>query len=303
MDCNNDCLFCSIPKKSMYLSYDEIITKIDKYKKGKYDQITITGGEPTLHKNVLEIITYAKSKNLAVRLVTNGVNLNEQFIDKLFNSHLNYLTISVHTLDENKAKLISNNKNYDLNSILNNIKYAVNLGLRVYFNFTVNNLNYKELPSLARYLVKEIPNIHMVNFNYVDLWGNTVENEHLDLRYYLAEKYLVEAFKTLVKNKIEFRAERIPLCYLVGFEKYSSDFNRIVSLEKPKTDFLEKNVVEITPKDYLKGDCCIYCSYSKYCYGVSEHYVKKYGFGEFYPIFHKLQLDTIKNDLNDSELK
>jgi len=286
MDCNNDCLFCSIPKKELYLSYDEIIVKIDKYKKENFEQITITGGEPTLHKDLFKIINYVKKKHMAVRLVTNGINLNEKFVQDLVRLNLNYLTVSVHSLNLENAKKISNNSDYDLNKIIKNIKYAVSLGLKVYFNFTVNNLNYKELPNISKFLVKEIPKIHMINFNYVDLWGNATVNQSLDLRYYLAELYLVEAFKILVKNKIEFRAERIPLCYLVEFEKYSSDYNRIMNLEKPKTDFLEKNVVEITPKDYKKGDACKYCFYSKICFGVSQHYVKKYGFKEFYPVFH-----------------
>ena len=81
MDCNNDCLFCSIPKKNLYLNYKEITKKIDSYFEQGFEQITITGGEPTLHKNIFDIISYIKNRNMAARLVTNGTKLTFDFID------------------------------------------------------------------------------------------------------------------------------------------------------------------------------------------------------------------------------
>ena len=292
MDCNNDCLFCSIPKKEVSLTYEEICRKIDRYKKDGFDQVTITGGEPTLHPDLIRIIEYIKKNGMAARLVTNGTQLTEERIRQLIDAKLNYLTFSVHTLDGKKAKIISDNTDYDLSKVISMVKYAVKKGLHVYYNITITKMNYKELPDIAKFIVKELSGIHMINFNYVDIWGNTAlekNKDEMSVRYYLAELYFIEAFNILKKNNVNFRAERIPLCYLVGFEEYSSDYNRITNLEEPKTDFIERNVVEVTGKDYKKGDACKSCRYSKNCFGLANHYADTYGFKELYPIFNEIK--------------
>jgi len=203
---------------------------------------------------------------------------------------LNYISFSVHTLDENKAKIISDNKDYNLKKVLDNLKYAISIGLKVNFNITINKMNYKELPNISKYIVKELLQLQTVNFNYVDIWGNTKNNQKdMNIKYSVSELYFIKAFQIFKKNNITFRAERIPLCYLVGFEKFSSDYNRITNLEEPKTDFIERNVVEITGKDYKKGDACKFCKFDKICFGVANHYADTYGTKELYPIFHELK--------------
>lgn len=54
-----------------FLNKEKILNIIDQCFRVKIREITISGGEPFLHPNIYEIIDYANSKNIKVRIITN----------------------------------------------------------------------------------------------------------------------------------------------------------------------------------------------------------------------------------------
>ena len=72
----------------------------NKGEKGKHI-ITLGGGEPTLREDLEEIIHIAKSLNFTVRIVTNGVLINEKRAESLRKSGLRFIQVS---LDGGTAK-------------------------------------------------------------------------------------------------------------------------------------------------------------------------------------------------------
>jgi MoaA/NifB/PqqE/SkfB family radical SAM enzyme len=75
--CNLRCRGCFYKHKlgSKEISLEEYKKYIDEYK-DKVQKIILLGGEPTLHKNLKEMIDYNNSLNLKTTVYTNGVNLN-----------------------------------------------------------------------------------------------------------------------------------------------------------------------------------------------------------------------------------
>ncbi|MFP4111864.1 MAG: radical SAM protein [Candidatus Woesearchaeota archaeon] len=289
-DCNNDCLFCSVPKREEYLSKDDIFTRIENLIKTGHTQITISGGEPILHKNLYEIVSFIRSKGLTARVITNGTLLDKKIINKLVMSGLNDIVFSIHSLDPSLSKTISANDEYDISKVLASLRYALSISsLGVCWNTTITGLNYKELPYIAKTISSEFKNIGVITLNFVDLSGNAAnkKNNDVNITYDLAEVYLYKAMQILKKNNIIFRAERIPLCYLVGFEDYSSDYNRFSGKESLNTVFTEGRVAETPGSDYVKASCCKACYNNNICFGVHPRYAKNNGTGSLYPIFHK----------------
>lgn len=81
--CNFKCPYCRGLKDSIYgerkikeLSLEEIKQNIDHWCKNEpLENIRFSGGEPTLHKDIVEIITYAKEKGIKrIAMSTNGSN-------------------------------------------------------------------------------------------------------------------------------------------------------------------------------------------------------------------------------------
>lgn len=81
--CNFHCSYCRGLKDEIYgdrklkmLSLEEIKTNIDLWCEGiPLENIRFSGGEPTIHPNIVEIVSYAKSKGIKrIAISTNGSN-------------------------------------------------------------------------------------------------------------------------------------------------------------------------------------------------------------------------------------
>lgn len=91
--CNFKCPYCRGLKSEIYgerkvkeLSLEEIKRNIDLWCKDvPLENIRFSGGEPTLHKNIVEIVTYAKNKGITrIAISTNGysdIDLYQRLID------------------------------------------------------------------------------------------------------------------------------------------------------------------------------------------------------------------------------
>ena len=81
--CNFQCPYCVGLKKDIYgsrklkqLSLNEIKRNVDYWCEGQpLENIRFSGGEPTLHRNIREIVDYTKSKKInRIAISTNGSN-------------------------------------------------------------------------------------------------------------------------------------------------------------------------------------------------------------------------------------
>ena len=101
--CNFRCPYCRGLKNEIYgerkikeLSLNEIKRNIDLWCENEpLENIRFSGGEPTLHKDIVEIISYAKSKGIKrIAISTNGSNKIELYI-KLIHAGCNDFSISL----------------------------------------------------------------------------------------------------------------------------------------------------------------------------------------------------------------
>lgn len=86
--CNLRCKHCfvsSLPEGND-MSLEDIKEKVlPKLKSANVSRVTLTGGEPLVHKNIYEIIDEINKNNMHITLCTNGLGLNEEIICKLHN--------------------------------------------------------------------------------------------------------------------------------------------------------------------------------------------------------------------------
>lgn len=98
------------------------------------------GGEPTVHKDHLEIIGYAQGLGLQTGLVTNGMRLDD---NEVFNS-LDWLRISLDAGTEKTYRLIRESKAWPM--VLSNLRLAARLRKpKVGVGFVVTRENYQEI--------------------------------------------------------------------------------------------------------------------------------------------------------------
>ena len=118
--CNLRCVYC-MPEEGIenisheeILSYDEIIRICKCIAKLGIKKIKITGGEPLVRKDIIDLIKEIKEINGIdeVTITTNGVLLYEM-ADKLYEAGIDAVNISLDTLNKDKFLKITRRDKYE----------------------------------------------------------------------------------------------------------------------------------------------------------------------------------------------
>ena len=97
--CNLECEFCSNKKRDgNEFSFFEIKNILNVFKTLGAISVEFTGGEPTLHKQINEIIAHAKEIGYSVGLKSNGVDIKKHLSEDTI-KNLTWLRISLNSID------------------------------------------------------------------------------------------------------------------------------------------------------------------------------------------------------------
>lgn len=149
--CNLKCRHCSIQnKKNVHKGYMDFgfYTKIIDDNPQLTCIILTRNGEPFLHPRIFEMIAYARQRNIHVSLYTNGLLLNEDKIQRLFESDLSEINFSM----EGVGEAYRSNRGQDYDMLAMRITQVLhqrnqrNAGLRVGINVALT----RDASQLAR---------------------------------------------------------------------------------------------------------------------------------------------------------
>lgn len=111
-------------------------------------RFNIAGGEPLLYPRIDELIEYIKSRGVNVSIVTNGILLNEYFIEK-HSKNLETIGISMDSLSEDtlinlncktpKNEILTKERLFEIANIIKEF------GIKLKINTVVTKENYKEI--------------------------------------------------------------------------------------------------------------------------------------------------------------
>lgn len=137
--CNFRCPFChnaSLVNGSNQenISEEEFFDFLDK-RKGILEGVCITGGEPTLQKDLKDFIIKVKSMGFLVKLDTNGYK-PELLSDLIDSNLLDYVAMDIKNSKE-KYGLTVDIENFDLAPILKSIDILINSKIEYEFRTTV----------------------------------------------------------------------------------------------------------------------------------------------------------------------
>lgn len=96
--CNAKCLMCHCWKeKKDYISKEDITNFIEDLYQwlGNDFFVQIAGGEPLIYKGIFDIFKYCSSRNITTKITTNGYGLNKKVCDKIIESGLPYISVSI----------------------------------------------------------------------------------------------------------------------------------------------------------------------------------------------------------------
>lgn len=107
--CNLKCIMCDVARESSKiedeLSISQIKDIILQIKAMKIKHLIFSGGEPFLKEDLLEAVELSTNNIDTVDIITNGILLADDIIQKLIKIRLNHITISLDGLKENNDRI------------------------------------------------------------------------------------------------------------------------------------------------------------------------------------------------------
>lgn len=287
--CNQKCLFCRVDeyrKEGFELSTQEVIEKIKKSRNLGIDMILLSGGEPTIRKDIFEITNFLKNRGFPFGLITNGRMLSyKKFFNKLLHSGLKYIHTSLHGSNARIHNAITQSDSFDdVIKSLNNIHKS---GVEIYINSVINRKNLDDLENIIDLVSSYTPVNH--KFSLMEPKGLAKKNAgRLYARPDIAGKRAISAINYGIKKykNIRFALEGFPHCQIDGYEDFIENLftlNVILMSEVFEKDFF--------PVDYGKrryGKKCYLCSELRKCPGVYKEYLKKYKEKDIIPLVKKI---------------
>lgn len=294
--CNRKCIYCNFTpfykkqfnKKRNDYDLNLLFKTIKKAKNEKIKNISIVGGEPTLHKNLPEIIYIAKKNKFKdIALITNGLKLsNESYLENLVKLGMTSATLNLPHHKKEKFEYLTGKKN-SFHKIIKAIENMNKKNILITAFIVVNKLNYKELKEISDFYFKK--KIRNFVFAYIRYTGRAFRNyKELKIEMRKTVPYVKKAAENLLKKDCFISFENFLPCILTGYEKYMSDF---YIESKPNIGKIyhesSKNcedLYEISYRDNIKSEKCKECIYYNNCIGLYPGYFKIFGDREIKPV-------------------
>jgi len=147
-------------------------------------KVRLTGGEPTLRRDIVDIVSLAKGLNFQkIALTTNGYRLND-LAAPLFAAGLTNLNVSVDSLDEiNFQKITGQNA---LNKVLSGIKKSLSIGIPT---VKINTVLLKDLNDFELKDFLEFVEQNPVSVRFIELM-QTGENRDYFKKHHLSSLHI-----------------------------------------------------------------------------------------------------------------
>jgi molybdenum cofactor biosynthesis protein A len=146
--CNLRCTYC-MPENMQFLqrkellTYDEIMAVMQPLAKAGVNKLRITGGEPFLRKDLMQLLTQLSPIIPEIAITTNGV-LTAPFIPQLKALGINNINLSLDTLQRDKFKQITHRDQF--NAVMHTLDTLLEHDIHVKLNMVVmDGVNTDEL--------------------------------------------------------------------------------------------------------------------------------------------------------------
>ncbi len=207
--CNARCNFCDYWKEE---TSSESIDYVPVVKKLKPLSVSLTGGEPLLRRDLVEVIASLRRSFgfLFISLVTNGSLLTPERGLELWRAGLDELSISLDYLDErhDRDRGIPGLVEHIL-SVVPSLKTA---GVNLCFNVVIKSGNYQEIPKTLDQAAKMGIKVSLSTYN---CWRTNNEDPMIKKDELLALEGLIRELRHLKKRQdtlttSEYYLEKIP---------------------------------------------------------------------------------------------
>lgn len=154
MACNERCIHCYLPNtvknKAAELPFDLFCRLVEEFVELGGKEITLSGGEPLLHDDIIPMLLYCHEKGLRINLFSNLTLLSDQYIDVLKKINVVLVQVSVYSLKPAIHERITKMRG-SLTKTMIAIEHLIREKIPVQIACPVMAQNKDEVPSLMKY--------------------------------------------------------------------------------------------------------------------------------------------------------
>ena len=290
--CNNLCRFCVAgDKRELFpdLTLGDI-TKLMTEHRGRCDEIVLTGGEPTLHPDIFDIVRIARQDLgfKTVQIQTNGrMFVYHDFCEKMIEAGANEFAVSLHGHCAPLHDYLTGRPG-SFTATAGGIRNLLRLKQNVVTNTVITKPNYRHLSEIARMLIAL--GLRQFIFSYPHIIGICAVNVRGTApRMTLIAPHLKKALAMATDAGRISLTEAIPPCILRGFEQHIAErlhtSRTVVDCDGTIDDFHDHRMHSMKKK----GPRCGECGMAGNCEGVWPDYPEHFSWDEFKP-YHGIKV-------------
>lgn len=288
--CNNHCPLCcqddKIKNDSSTIAQEAIFEYINcmPLNQIKNTKIVLTGGEPTLHPNILEIIQKLKNKGFAAIQLQSNITLKSLSIsaNDLVQAGVTSFGISLHGCTAEMHERFTNTKG-SFSCTVDNLSKLSKVGIPVALNCVISKHNISSLSDIVRFVAEH----HLANniqFAFIHITGRADHHHELIPTISSATKEVQNAVEVGKQLGIQIKSEAIPFCLMRGFERHVAELEKLSEI----TILDKMGVMNFSEHrgENLKAKCkaCEQCLFFSMCEGPWAEYPRLFGWNEFVPV-------------------
>lgn len=153
-ECNSKCIMCyasSMKRQDdRYLTVGEYKSIWQQVSKLGVFSVILSGGEPTLRKDLFDIISVMDPHNTIFALVTNSLNLNKSFLSDLKKAGVETIHFSLDSIDEAANDRIRGAEGH-FKKVVQSIQDAKQLGFSVYLSTVIMHNGMDKMQEMVRF--------------------------------------------------------------------------------------------------------------------------------------------------------
>lgn len=154
--CNRTCAYCGVPKvkpntPEKHINPDLLLERLLDAVEHGVQGIVYHGGEPIFfYKELFDQIRILRKKNIQIHLSTKNY-ITESIANKLADTGLQQLQLSIDTVDPKLSKVLYNDENY-AQRLAESVDNLTNAGMKVRVNVVLSKLNFQGVTELLQFL-------------------------------------------------------------------------------------------------------------------------------------------------------
>lgn len=285
--CNNNCKHCVVASKraSGELTLVQIKTIVDDIPPS-VDNVTITGGEPSISPIFYDILKYVKEKGFHTTIQTNGTGFSDLELVKKCKPYLDHIHLAIHSSNPEVHDFIVGSPGM-WEKTIQGFKNIISQGIFCTTQTVLSNYNIDTLYDTYSFIQKTSPKTEM-SMTYPHMMGNAYENrEEVCFRYSDHKEMIQRCLKDFGEY---LYLESIPMCYIFPYEDRIQstleegifEYFEEIKNGKPSSKRLGVDFSDgIYNKDYnvldfesrKKAPRCKDCVFDGICIGVWKEYI------------------------------